>query len=226
MDPLQERRTPAAPGVEAKEAWLVPFGTPASQRTLRSRVRLEGERLTIRWVLQGELGDLRLPSPGGNPRRLDELWRATCFEAFISCAQVPGYLELNLSPAGHWAAYRFDAPRQGMRHEPGLTGLDWGTHRVPGRMAIRLSFEWRSAGLEPGGPGGPGGPGTSRDFSPAGDPAPPPPQPAASHLLRLGLSAILLRTDGQREFWALQHPGDAPDFHHPGGHVLELPTST
>jgi hypothetical protein len=149
-------------------------------------------RLTVRYVLDGALEDLELPWPEEPPRRLDGLWQATCFEAFLACPPAADYRELNLAPAGHWACYRFSAPREGMRLEPALTGLDWKSHRVPGHFAIRFSL--RIAELELGGPG-----------------------------LRLGLSAILKRRDGAREFWALDHPAAAPDFHNPAGHLLELP---
>ncbi len=170
----------------------MPFAEPPLARTLRSRVRLTQGRLTVRYVLDGALEDLELPWPEEPPRRLDGLWQATCFEAFLACPPAADYRELNLAPAGHWACYRFSAPREGMRLEPALTGLDWKSHRVPGHFAIRFSL--RIAELELGGPG-----------------------------LRLGLSAILKRRDGAREFWALDHPAAAPDFHNPAGHLLELP---
>ncbi len=46
--------------------------------------------------------------------RTDGLWRTTCFEAFVMGGSGPGYVELNFSPSGAWAAYRFDAYREGM----------------------------------------------------------------------------------------------------------------
>jgi len=191
------RATPSPTGGDAVEAWLSPFAAAARPRTVRARARLAQGRLTLRWVVEGELGDLLLPAAGGPPRRQDGLWQASCFEAFLSLPPLPDYLELNVSPEGHWAAYRFTAPRRGMRHEAGLEALDWGTHRVERCLALRATFALRSAGLEPGGP-------------------------ASPPVLRLGLCAILLRNDGVREFWALRHPGPAPDFHDPAGHVLEL----
>lgn len=32
---------------------------------------------------------------------------------------------------------------------------------------------------------------------------------------RIALSAVLEEQDGRRTFWALHHPGEQPDFHHP-----------
>lgn len=43
-----------------------------------------------------------------------------------------------------------------------------------------------------------------------------------SHL-RLGLSAILLETDGTMSFWALHHPTSTPDFHDSEGFCLSVP---
>ncbi len=40
--------------------------------------------------------------------------------------------------------------------------------------------------------------------------------------LRLGLSAVLERTDGSLSYWALAHPPGRPDFHHPDCFLLEL----
>ena len=45
---------------------------------------------------------------------------------------------------------------------------------------------------------------------------------ALEHLgpYRLAPAAILRLADGQRTFWAMHHPGDAPDFHHPSSFTL------
>jgi hypothetical protein len=50
----------------------------------------------------------------GNAARRDELWRTTCFEAFLGEEGQPTYTEWNFSPSLDWAAYRFTAPRTGM----------------------------------------------------------------------------------------------------------------
>ena len=38
----------------------------------------------------------------------------------------------------------------------------------------------------------------------------------------IGLSAVIEATDGSLSYWALAHPSDKPDFHHPDSFVLEL----
>ena len=57
---------------------------------------------------------LVLPDPADSGRA-DELWRTTCFEAFVG-GQGTAYREYNFAPSGQWAAYAFDSPRQGMRN--------------------------------------------------------------------------------------------------------------
>lgn len=64
--------------------------------------------------MAGDLGALALPAEAG-PIRADELWRHTCFEAFIARRTGAGYFEFNFSPARAWAAYAFDSYRKGMR---------------------------------------------------------------------------------------------------------------
>ncbi len=39
---------------------------------------------------------------------------------------------------------------------------------------------------------------------------------------RLGLSAVIEETDGQKSYWALAHPTGQPDFHHADAFVVEL----
>jgi hypothetical protein len=57
----------------------------------------------------------RFVIPEGSGDRRDELWKTTCFEAFLNPEGETAYEEWNFAPSGDWAAYQFDAPRQGMR---------------------------------------------------------------------------------------------------------------
>ncbi|MEO7786450.1 MAG: DOMON-like domain-containing protein [Sphingomicrobium sp.] len=54
-----------------------------------------------------------VPPPGEGERR-DELWQATCFEAFLRPEGDPRYTEWNFVPSGDWAAYAFTGHRLGM----------------------------------------------------------------------------------------------------------------
>lgn len=41
--------------------------------------------------------------------------------------------------------------------------------------------------------------------------------------LRLGLSAVIEAADGRKSYWALRHPPEKPDFHHPDCFAVEIP---
>jgi len=69
--------------------------------------------LLLSYIVTGKIDDLRLP-PVTAPTRADELWRHTCFEAFIRVPPGDAYYEFNFSPSTQWAIYRFDHYRAGM----------------------------------------------------------------------------------------------------------------
>lgn len=64
--------------------------------------------LTLDYKLFGDIENIILPDQSP-PSRTDELWRHTCFEAFISDGN--NYCEFNFSPSNQWAAYRFSKYR-------------------------------------------------------------------------------------------------------------------
>jgi len=76
--------------------------------------RLPAGELTLSYVVAGRIGDLLLP-PIAESVRSDELWRHTCFEAFVAASPGAGYFEFNFAPSTRWAVYRFDGYRSGMR---------------------------------------------------------------------------------------------------------------
>lgn len=41
-------------------------------------------------------------------------------------------------------------------------------------------------------------------------------------MLRLALCAVIEASDGSLSYWALAHPADRPDFHHPGSAILAV----
>ena len=77
-------------------------------------------RLALRYVVSGTISALRLPA-AAEPARTDELWRHTCFEAFL--AAETGYYEFNFAPSTQWAVYRFEDYRLGMRPADGAPRL-------------------------------------------------------------------------------------------------------
>ena len=168
---------------------------PSSERgaveRLEVRVRRAQGSLTLRFRLEGRLDRLVVPADRA-PARRDGLWRHTCFELFLRAPGAAGYAELNLSPSGEWAAYRFDAYRSGMR-ELEVAPVPATAVTARGRtleVTVRIAAvpePWRRA-----------------------------------ERLRIGVSAVVEDAAGALAYWALAHPPGAPDFHHPAGFALEV----
>jgi hypothetical protein len=69
--------------------------------------------LALRYTVSGRIAGVRV-APPAEPLRVDDLWRTTCFEAFVCTAPDVGYYEFNLAPSTQWAAYHFSGYREGM----------------------------------------------------------------------------------------------------------------
>jgi hypothetical protein len=161
---------------------LKSFGD-ADGLSLAVEMERRGHRLWLRFILEGDVDAVAWPA-GAAPHRTDDLWRRTCFEAFVRTADG-GYVEFNLSPSGQWASYRFDGYRQGMieaSQAVQVSGLDGGEAYAALEGVIDL------------------------------------PEDAQA----LALSTVVERKDGRISYWALRHPSDKPDFHHPDSFVLDL----
>ena len=75
--------------------------------------------LVLSYAVTDPKGALVVPAPAAGARK-DDLWKRTCFEAFICIPGGEAYYELNLSPSTEWAAYRFDGFRAGMAMAEGI----------------------------------------------------------------------------------------------------------
>jgi len=80
--------------------------------------RATAANLVLRYRVTGKIEDLRIPSAAA-PKRADELWKHTCFEAFVRAPASDAYCELNFSPSREWAAYAFASYRSGMKPADG-----------------------------------------------------------------------------------------------------------
>jgi len=164
---------------------------PALDRIEVEMERVSEGRLSLAYSAFGDIE--RIVVPGWTKRsRADELWRTTCFEAFVR-GRDEGYFEFNLSPSGQWAAYGFDAYREGMRSVDGVELSGGEPVREEGRLGFSANLDLDRLGLS-----------------------------FESHW-RLALSTVIEATDGTISYWALAHPSAKPDFHHPDSFVLDLP---
>lgn len=99
---------------------LKAFGGPLALK-LTAMVELHGDRLWLRFVVEGDVDGIAWPA-SANPARRNGLWERTCFEAFVLTDD--GYREFNLSPSGQWASYRFDGYREGMVQAAEIVTID------------------------------------------------------------------------------------------------------
>jgi hypothetical protein len=88
-----------------------------------------------------------IPEPA-EPVRANELWKTTCFEAFLSPFGGCSYREWNFAPSGRWAAYDFTDYREGMAEadviQPPYIRLEdnftwWG---VGASIAVPADIKW------------------------------------------------------------------------------------
>lgn len=149
--------------------------------------------IVLRYQLRADLAQLALPAPV-IAARADGLWRRTCLEAFIARTGARVYHELNFSPSGQWAAYRFCAYRSGMEPIP-----------LRAAPAAHWRFETDRVELDVLLP---------IDCVPAAD---------SGSSLRIGLAAVIEARSGTITHWALRHDAGGPDFHRATSFVLELP---
>lgn len=159
--------------------------------TVRTRRTVDG-KLTLTYLVEGEIGRLRLPAPA-LPHRADELWRHTCFEAFLKAPDGDEYYEFNFAPSGEWASYRFDGYRTGMANTSLVTAPRIVLRHEPHRLALDVSLNLTEIAAS-----------------------------LNNQELRLGLSAVIETETGDISYWAVAHPPGRPDFHHATGFALSL----
>ena len=171
---------------------------PDSQCTAAARIEVEVARprpggLVLCYIVTGKMGHLRMPTVT-TPTRTDQLWRHTCFEAFVRASPNAAYYEFNFAPSTQWAAYEFGGYRDGMRVASEVCARGFAVDSNGDSYRLRVSAELDRL---------PGLPGDS--------------------VWRLGLSAVIEETSGRKSYWALTHPPGKADFHQPDCFALQLP---
>lgn len=86
-------------------------------RAVTASIKATSAGCEAEFRLEGAIDRIKLPQ-GAPSVRTDNLWKTTCFEIFWQPVGGTSYREFNLSPSGSWAAYDFDAFREGMRDAP------------------------------------------------------------------------------------------------------------
>jgi hypothetical protein len=147
--------------------------------------------LQVTFRVDGDTRRIRIPSPGV-PRIGAQLWRHTCFEAFIAVEGQSAYHEFNFAPSREWAAYAFHGYRSGGFTVPEMIRPDIAVRSTGDRFELDALLRLDSLSAI-----------------------------HARAALRIGLSAVVEASDGL-SYWAICHPGDKPDFHNADGFALLL----
>jgi hypothetical protein len=106
------------------------------------------DELVLRYTATGDVRRLRLPE-AATPARTDELWKTTCFEAFLWPSADVDYYELNFSPSTQWASYHFVQHRTGMSPASGMAEpviqaqLGDGAYELTASIVLPHSAQWR-----------------------------------------------------------------------------------
>jgi hypothetical protein len=155
-------------------------------------VRAHPASLVLRYFVTGTIGYLRLPSVS-TPARAEELWRHTCFEAFVQALPSAAYYEFNFSPSRQWAAYQFSGYREGMTvtGKIGTPGIEVRSNAESCQLVAALTLDGLASLPD-------------------------------DAIWRLGVSAIIEEAGGSLSYWALAHPAGRPDFHHSDCFAHEL----
>lgn len=148
--------------------------------------------LLLSYLVTDMISDLRIP-PADAARRTDELWRHTCFEAFICNSPSRAYYEFNFAPSTQWAAYWFDCYRSGMRVATEISAPRIEVQSSPACYGLQASLEMSQMSS------------LRIDGS-----------------WRIGLAAVIEEISGHKSYWALAHPPGRADFHHSDSFVLEF----
>ena len=94
--------------------------------------------LRLSYIVTGNISELCIP-PVMASVRSDELWRHTCFEAFVRASGAE-YYEFNFSPTTQWAAYRFSGYRSG-RGVAEINAPAIEMHSGPDRYTLEASLQ-------------------------------------------------------------------------------------
>ena len=148
--------------------------------------------LHFAFQLEGDLTSLDVPLSQVSKSRSqkDELWKATCFEIFLSRPGDLSYFEFNFSPTGDFAVYTFDDYRSDMQ---------------PLKQLVQPKFKFER------------GSDFYRITGAIGDAHDDPrfKRLLAEPKLEASMTAVIKPLPGQGEttFWALAHAGKKADFH-------------
>ena len=168
-----------------KKIELIPFSQD-SKYGVECTLELLQDYLAVSFRLYGDISQVIIPEQKDIPTRKYDLWEQTCFELFLKHHNNNWYLEFNLAPSGDWNCFYLLDYRNNCGEYGSVKEIPIETqqgHDYCLRGKIRLNEI----------------PFTRDEFF-------------TSKML-VGASSVLLKKDQQKEFLAITHLKDRPDFH-------------
>jgi hypothetical protein len=165
---------------------LRPFApTPAASAfQIFCDLDFKADALELRYRIQGPVDELVLPMTVSNPHFRDELWTTTCLEIFLQEKGQNAYEEWNFSPSGNWAYYHFQSYRQPSGGALRLQPLEpLNWIKNDHQLLLQVKIP------------------LYQSFT------------AEKPNLRYGVTAVVHVKSGEKQYWALEHAGEKPDFH-------------
>lgn len=171
-----------SPGTEYR---LVPhpdFPSPDIAVSVEAARTAEGT-FVIHYVVKGDVEHIRVPEPVRYASRQKNLWKHTCFEAFVAPSEFADYLEFNFAPSNAWDAFRFASYRVPGGDFP-FPSPHLDVERSTGRLEMTVALDPTETSAM-----------------------------AVSSTWCLNFSAVIEAKDGTKSYWALAHAPGPPDFH-------------
>ncbi len=118
-----------------------PDQTSLPSTQIRGKIVRQRNHVSVSYHLLNPFYQVVIPASCQEPLRQDELWTTTCLELFFGPTASETYWEVNLSPAGHWNIYRFDAYRSGMREEKQIKTLPFQIQHQADTLHLQLDLD-------------------------------------------------------------------------------------
>jgi len=116
---------------------LQSFDPAFSHLTVKAWFTQEPTLLSFSWEVRGPLDGIQwapcIP--------MDELWKSTCFEAFVQAGSTSSYYELNISPTLAWSISCFESYRTGKK-PAGLTLTQVSVEKTEEAFLLTCGIPW------------------------------------------------------------------------------------
>lgn len=172
---------------------LLPFYGYEKNIGIHLKSFLNGKDFNFEFGVTGDLSLIKIPARSLAPESKDGLYRQTCFEVFIANEEGK-YFEWNFSPSGDWCVFNFEKYRKKAKD------------LLDKKMFSSSVFEQKKDKLVLS---------VSMDYKEIES------QLKSVQKIKIGASVVLEFKSGKKDYYALAHPSEKPDFHDPKGFLID-----